>query len=157
MFICSVRASTVRFFSVVAICILGLVLAVGLGGESVPTAAGGSIRFDGIEDEAARRAFIEAQGYKLKEQTEKKESFSVPKEFDRVVSEYNEIQKKQGLDLEKYKGKKVTRYTYEITNYKDAKTGVYANLIVYRSRIIACDISSEEGEGFVLPLVSIFS
>ena len=71
--------------------------------------------------------------------------------FDRVILGYNELQKKQGLDLSKYENKRVTRYTYRVTNYK-SDGEVYANLFVYRSKIVACDLSSGDPLGFVIPL-----
>jgi hypothetical protein len=68
-----------------------------------------------------------------------------------VILGYNELQKKQGLDLSKYARKKVTRYTYKVTNY-DSDGDVYASLFVHRGKIIACDLSSASPDGFVLPL-----
>ena len=41
------------------------------------------------------------------------------------------------------------RYTYEITNYPDYKGTVYANLIVYRDRIIGGDICTADVNGFI--------
>lgn len=156
MFICSVKASTIKFFSIIAICLIGLVLALAFGsGDSIAASAQGEVRFDGIKDEEDRRAFITAQGYKLAEGCVEEVTFSVPKDFDRIISGYNEIQKAQGLDLEKYKGKKVTRYTYKVENYEGYDGTVYANVIVYRSKIIACDVSSSDPKGFVKPLVKL--
>ena len=77
----------------------------------------------------------------------------MPEEFDRVMQGYNEIQKTQGLDLSRYRKKKVTRYTYEVTNYPDYEGTVYANLIVYRGRIIAADLSSADPLGFVTGVI----
>ena len=62
--------------------------------------------------------------------------------------------KKQGLDVTKYTRKRITRYTYEVTNF-DADGKVYANLFVYKNRIIACDVSSLDGDGFVYPMTQI--
>jgi hypothetical protein len=62
---------------------------------------------------------------------------------------YNEVQKQQGLDLEKYKGKDVIRYTYEITNYPGEEGKVLANLIVYKNRVIGGDICSADVNGFI--------
>ena len=53
------------------------------------------------------------------------------------------------LDLSKYKGKTVQRYTYEITNYPDYSGTVYANIIIYKSRVIGGDICSSDVEGFI--------
>ena len=75
----------------------------------------------------------------------------MPDSFDRVILGYNELQKRQGLDLSKYAKKRVTRYSYRVSNY-DSDGEVYANLFVYRGRIVACDISSADPEGFVIPL-----
>lgn len=156
LFICSVRASTLKFFSLIALCLAGLAVAIALGSSAdVSAAADGGIRFDGIEDDEQRRAFVTAQGYNLADGIVEQVTFSVPKDFDRVISGYNEIQKKQGLDLTRYKGKKVTRYTYKVENYGGYDGTVYANLIVYRSKIIACDVSSADPSGFVKPLVAI--
>ena len=63
--------------------------------------------------------------------------------------EYNNLQKMQGLDLSKYKRKNVTRYTYKIKNYDGYEGTVYANLLVYRNRIIGGDICSADVNGFV--------
>ena len=86
---------------------------------------------------------------------EPKESvtFSVPEDFDKVIAGYNELQKSQGLDISKYKNKKVTRYTYEIDGYGDYKGPVNINLIVYRNTVVACDISSADPTGFIEPLM----
>ena len=75
----------------------------------------------------------------------------MPEDFDRVIQGYNQIQKSQGLDLTKYTRKRVTHYSYLVTNY-DSEGAVYVNLLVYRNRIIAADISSLDGGGFIYAL-----
>ncbi len=156
MFICSVRASTLKFFSLIVLCIAGLVAAIAIGtGNSVSASAEAGVRFDRIETDADRRAFINSAGYTLADALVEEVTFSVPKDFDRVISGYNEIQKEQGLDLERYKGKKVTRFTYKVENYEGYEGTVYANIVVYRSKIIACDISSADPKGFVKPLLKL--
>ena len=65
----------------------------------------------------------------------------------------NEIQKLQGLDLTKYKNKKVTRYTYTANDYEGYDGEVNVNLIVYRNTVIGCDVSSVDPTGFVKPLI----
>ena len=76
-------------------------------------------------------------------------SFVEHPKFDKVFNGYNEIQKRQGLDLSKYKGKTVTRYTYEVTNYENENGKVYANVIVYRNKVIGGDICSANVGGFI--------
>ena len=74
---------------------------------------------------------------------------TIPSEFDKIFAAYNELQKEQGLNLTKYKGKDVTRYTFAVTNYKSYEGTVYANVLVYRNRVIAGDICSADVNGFV--------
>ena len=84
-------------------------------------------------------------------ESETAEKFRLPENFDRVISGYNQIQISQGLNLSKYARKRVTHYSYKVTNYKDGGE-VLVNLLIYKNKIIACDISSAEENGFVLPL-----
>ena len=76
-------------------------------------------------------------------------TINIPAEFDKIMKTYNEIQKQQGLDLEKYKGKEVTRVTYEITNYPEAEGKVLANIILYKNRVIGGDICATDVNGFI--------
>ncbi len=152
MFVYSVRASTVKFFAFIALTLALLVGAVMFGGTETVLASGNAaeVDFGGVKSNEDRVAFIKSFGIEIDENGES-ESFTMPDNFDRVILGYNEIQKKQGLDLSKYAKKKVTRYTYRVTNL-DYNGEAYASLFVYRGRIIACDISSADPEGFVLPL-----
>ena len=154
MFIYSVRASTVKFFAFVLVAVVMVIGVVGFGsGASVSASASGEVDFTGIKTKEDRIAFMERLGIKVDDE-EQSQSFVIPKNFDRVILGYNEIQKKQGLDVSKYTRKKITRYTYEVKNF-DSDGKVYANLFVYRNRIIACDVSSVDGDGFVYPMTMI--
>lgn len=73
----------------------------------------------------------------------------IPVEFDETYETYNSIQKKQGLDLSKYCGRRCKRYTYDITNYPDKETGVRANVLVFSDKIIGGDVCSLELGGFM--------
>ena len=74
---------------------------------------------------------------------------TIPSEFDKIFSAYNEIQKEQGLNLSKFKNKEVTRYTFTVTNYEGYEGTVWANVLVYRNRVIGGDICSADVTGFV--------
>ena len=153
MFIFSVRASSIKFF---AILVLTFAVLVGflISGESVSASSFsvGEVDFSNVRDEDDRVAFIEQFGLKVKGAACDECDFLMPENFDRVIMGYNEIQKSQGLDLSKYAKKKVKRYTYEIDGYDGYDGDVFVNLLVYRNRIIGCDISSADPEGFVRPL-----
>jgi hypothetical protein len=52
-------------------------------------------------------------------------------------------------DLSKYSKKTPNRYTYKITNYPSYEGTVYANIIVYKDKVIAGDICSADAKGFM--------
>lgn len=156
MFIYSVRASTVKMFGVVTLALV-LVLGILISGQSSAVFTMGNpgeIDYSGIKTKENRIEFIEKFGIAVDADSEQQEAFRMPDDFDRVILGYNELQKRQGLDLSKYKNKKVTRYTYKVTNYIN-EGEVYANLFVHRGKIVACDISSASPEGFVVPLTQV--
>jgi hypothetical protein len=156
MFVYSIRASTVKFFAVILLALAALIGALLLPSEVAVYAAanGREIDYGGMKTAEDRLAFIRSFGIEVKEEPLNEESFAMPEDFDRIIADYNQLQKKQGLDLEKYKRKKVTHYEYEVTNYKGDEQ-VRVNLIIYRNRIIACDLTNAEAGGFVIPLSAV--
>ena len=152
MFIYSVRASTVKFFGFIALTLAVLLGIVFVGNDgAVLAAAEGEVSYGNIKTAEDRLAFIKGFGIEVDESSVEEIPFTMPENFDRVILGYNELQKKQGLDLSRYARKKVTRYVYRVTNY-DHEGEVYASIFVYKSKIVACDLSSAEPEGFVIPL-----
>ncbi len=151
MFIYSVRAGTLKFFGVVALSLIMLVcLAVFVPPyEAAETAAAATVKYTDIRTGDDRHAFMGQFGYTAEKEPLEVVEFTLPKEFDRVLAGYNEIQKEQGLDLSRYTGKKLTRYTYTVTNYEGYAGTVYINLLQYRDRVVACDICSADPAGFV--------
>ncbi len=157
MFIYSVRASTLRFFAVIILTIAALVTLVVLGGnEATAFTSSTSVDFDGIKTNEDRLKFISQFVTGVSGEPSESVTFSVPENFDRIMLSYNEIQKSQGLDITKYKNKKVTRYTYEVEKWGEDEVPVFINLVIYRNKVIACDISSQDPTGFVKPLVNLY-
>lgn len=101
-----------------------------------------------------RTDFIESFGWVSGKVPEKIEEIRIPVEFDEAYEEYNDIQRKQGFDLRKYRAYIAKKYTYSISNYDGAETGVpiCANLIVIDGAIVGADISSAKADGFVTVL-----
>ena len=153
MFVYSVRASTLRFALLIALLLAMLVTLITFGAQdSVAVFKDGeTYRFTGVKDEEDRVQFLSQFGIKVKGEGQSEESFTMPEGLDRVLLGYNEIQKRQGLDLSKYRGKRVTRYTYEVEN-GDYEGVTLVNLIVCRGRVIAADVSGGDPESFVIPL-----
>ena len=156
MFIYSFRASTLKFFGVIALTLVILVTAIAVGQSGVvAVSADAKINFGGIETNEERIAFIKQFGVDVSGEAKESVTFTVPENFDSVISGYNELQRSQGLDITKYKNKKVTRYTYETEKYRDYDGAVYVNLIIYKNTVVACDVSSADPTGFVEPLVKL--
>ena len=152
MFIYSMRAGTLRFLGVVALALAVLFTLIALTPELTPTAAAAeeeTVSFEKIRTNEERIAFLAQFGWEVAPTPTESTTVTIPKEFDKVFTAYNEIQKAQGLDLGRYKNKRVTRYTYEITNYEGYEGKVYANLIMYKNKVVAADITSADPYGFV--------
>ena len=154
MFVYSVRASTVRFFGVIVLTLAVLIGALVIGRSgSVAVSAASGVDFGGVKTNDDRLAFISQFGIEVSGDPKEEVTFRIPKKLEGVLADYNELQKSQGLDLTRYENKKVTRYTYEIEGYGDYTGPVCVNLIIFRNRVIACDVSSADPSGFIEPLV----
>jgi hypothetical protein len=155
MFIYSVRASTLRFFGVLAVTVCLLVSIMAFSGtDSVFAMSNSAYSFSDVSTKEDRLEFLSQFGILAAADSESAESFVIPEALDRVMLAYNEIQKAQGLDLSGYCRKKVQRYTYTVENYKQSGVTVYANVIVYRHRVIGGDVSALGEGGFVIPFTA---
>ncbi len=158
MFVYSLRASTLKFFAVVCVALTALITMITFipsydSGDIgyIATGVQKEVRYDKIKTNDDRIAFLSQFGWEVNATPVETREVKIPTEFDKVFTSYNEIQKQQGLDLSRYKNKNVTRYTYEITNYSDSQQGVktYANILVYRNKVIGGDICSADVGGFI--------
>jgi hypothetical protein len=153
MFVCTVRVSAVKIIALL-VAIMAVIGILALNGNSVLAAAGDpSVELSGIKTEEDRRSFLKAFGIEAADEIEVT-TFVMPESLDKVLLDYNEVQKAQGLDLSRYTGKKITRYTYTVSNFEGHEGAVYANLLIWRGRIIGCDISSADPAGFVKPIIN---
>ena len=159
MFIYSFRASTLKFLGIISVTLVALiaiiafvpVYAEGISSSNSTAATGGGteIVYDGVKSSADAVNFLSQFGWTVDGDNAKSAKVTIPESFDKVFASYNEIQKEQGLDLSKYKKKELTRYTFEVTNYADFEGTVYANVLVYRNRVVGGDICSADVSGFV--------
>jgi hypothetical protein len=132
----------------IAAVLCGIILLVsalaGSGAEaSAPVAA------SGVSDNAARVAFLPGYGWDVAPEATESQEVLIPRKWDAVFEQYNELQKAQGFDLSKYKNKRCMRYTYEVRNYPGQPEGVRATLLVYRDKVIGGDVQSPELDGFM--------
>lgn len=101
-----------------------------------------------LEDIPAQVAFLEDLGWEVSAEPVDIREVIIPEEWNGVFEEYNDLQKQQGFDLDKYRGKQATIYTYQIQNYDD-KENVIANLMIFDGKLIAGDVCSAELGGFM--------
>lgn len=96
-------------------------------------------------------AFIEENGYKVSSPLTKE--ITIPSEFSDVYEKYNELQRRQGFDLRRHKGKSAVSYTFNVTGYvnKNGKpdSDVQIHIIVCDGKIVAADIASTKLDGFM--------
>lgn len=155
MFIYSIKASSIKFFAVLGISAVILIAVVfSLPSKNSITAGAifeekNEISFEKVKTEDARLDFLRQFGWEAESPAHEEITIKIPTDFDKIMNSYNDIQTSQGLDLTKYKGKQVTRYTYKITNYPDYSGTVYANIITYKGKVIGGDICSSDIEGFI--------
>ncbi|MDO4832305.1 MAG: DUF4830 domain-containing protein [Clostridia bacterium] len=151
MFVLSVNSKTAKVIILAAVGIVaGIILA------RVSTATGDVSNMNGIvlkaSDTKERVAFLSQFGWEVSEDPLEVAEVIIPTEFDETYKAYNDIQKKQGFDLEKYKGTRVKRWTYEIKNYLGyaGNSGcIRANILVCDGNVIGGDICSVELDGFM--------
>ena len=154
MFIYSLKASTIKFCAVVCVALATLItliafVPVAAVDRDAAAAANADIDYTGIKTNDDRIKFLSQFGWQVEQEPVEAIEVTIPESFDKIFSSYNEIQKRQGLDLSKYKKKNVTRYTYKITNYDGYDGTVYANILVYRNKVIGGDVCSADVKGFM--------
>ncbi len=153
MFVYSMKASTLKFFGVIlasVVVLVTLILLIPASDNASVDAA--SANYNKVKTNEDRIALLSGLGWQVSEQPVEEVQVQIPAEFDSVLDRYNSLQMDQGLDLSKYKRKTLTRYTYQVTNYPDYEGTVYANLLVYRNKVVAGDLCSASADGFVSPL-----
>jgi hypothetical protein len=157
MFVYSLKASTLKFIAVVVISIGLLITLISIipnGQEPVFAAAASNksevkINYKNIKTNDDRISFLKQFGWEVNAEPVETVDIVIPKDFDAVYKKYNEVQKAQLLNLEKFKNKAVKRYTYEIIGYPEYSGIVYANVLVHKDKVIGGDVCSAELNGFM--------
>lgn len=155
MFICTVKANTLKFIGIVGLAVISLAVIIMCIPEYTPVTTNSiavsvsKYNFEKIKTPADITGFLSQFGWEFEETPIEEVTMKIPAEFDKVMNAYNELQKNQGLDLSKYKGKQVTRYTYKITNYPNYNGTVFANVILYKNKVIGGDVCSADVTGFI--------
>ncbi len=98
-----------------------------------------------------RVAWLASLGWQVEAVPVSEQKISLPDTFPSILAEYNELQKEQGFDLEKYAGKDVVLYTYRVLNYPSEEE-VCCCVYVWRSHVVGGDIHAAAVSGFMTGL-----
>lgn len=154
MFVVSVKSDKV--FKIALAAVLTVILSIGAiisvsRQNALPASKiGGIVMKGGTAEE--RIAFFSQFGWEISEDPLEVKEVVIPEEFDETYEDYNDIQKQQNLDLEKYKGARVKMWSYDILNYPgyENRDGVIrGNILVYEGVVIGGDVCSNEFGGFM--------
>ena len=152
MFIFTAKLSRRRIVAAAAAAVLlcgaaaAAAAALSPGPEAVSTAAASP---QGVDSNEARVAYLSSYGWTVAEEPVSVEELILPETFDETYAQYLQLQSAQGFDLTAYAGRRVKRYTYEITNYPTGETGVLAGLLIYRDTVVGGDVLSSDLNGFI--------
>lgn len=135
-----------------ALCCLfaALTFALTLGGRAVTVSA----EVKNIKTNDDRLAYLSGLGWQVSPQPIATEELLIPEEFDDSYQSYLALQSGQGFDLTQYRGKRVKRYTYQLTNYPTQTEPVQISLLIYKNRVVGGQIQSSSGSflhGLTMP------
>ena len=154
MFVISIKSDKLKKILIVTLVFLMTVI----GGlvyvskqEALPASTIGGINMKATNN-AERVAFFGQFGFEVAEEPLEVKEIVIPEEFDENYSKYNEIQKKQGLDLDPFKGVRVKYWSYDILNYpgyENSDGRIRGNLLIYNGIIVGGDVSDIALDGFM--------
>ena len=103
----------------------------------------------GVRSNQDRVDYLSAYGWQVSGEPIATQELLIPEEMDDSYTEYLALQNGQGFDLQKYAGKRVKRYTYEVLNYPTGETGVQANLLICKNTVVGGEVLSPRLDGFL--------
>lgn len=95
-----------------------------------------------------RISFLKQFGWQVNAEPIEMKDVTIPEKFNDIYTQYNNMQKEQGLDLTPYAGKTCRQWVYAVTNYPQA-SNVRATMLVYNNAVIGGDLSTAELDGFM--------
>lgn len=103
----------------------------------------------GVRSNQDRIDYLSAYGWQVSPDPVATQELLIPKEMDDSYTEYLALQTGQGFDLQKYAGKRVKRYTYEVLNYPTGEAGVQVNLLICKNTVVGGEVLSPQLDGFL--------
>ncbi len=104
-----------------------------------------------ITSESAIAEFLSVNGWRVDFDSEAISEKTIPYMFDDTYEEYSSLQKEQGFDITRYKGKRVAVVSYQLQNFPgyENSENVFINLLMYNNKIIGADILCTSINGFI--------
>ena len=143
MFVCSFKPRSLfkKLLCAAAILAAVLLIALTLHPFESPAPVQPAAQHDTcVPNGLAQVRFLQSYGWEVNEQPCEMVQVVIPETFGDVYENYNEIQKQQGFDLSRFRGKQVSRCSYEVLNYPGQKEYIRANLLIYNHEVIGGDI-----------------
>ena len=128
-------------------CAIALNLGQGMIGREVSASALPSPK--GVKSNQDRIEYLSAYGWQVSEEPLSTQELLIPEEMDESYAQYLELQNGQGFNLQKYAGKRVKRYTYEVLNSPTGEKGVQANLLIRKNTVVGGEVLSPQLDGFL--------
>lgn len=113
----------------------------------------GSAAVNAVPDPKTARAaaFLREYGWEIAADSCETAEVTVPERFGEVYEGYNALQKTQGFDLSPYRGRRLLRVTFTVTNYPGYEGSglIRANVFLDGATVAAADLCSVELGGFI--------
>lgn len=110
-------------------------------------------------DSAANRKnidFINSFGWQVEESPADISHLTIPEDLSGVFLVHSQISAIDGSSMTDYRGKNITRYSYKVLNHSLSGSGkIRADVFVYKSEIIAADITDISKNGTTNPISDI--
>ena len=151
MFVFSFKADRKKVCVILAVVLLVVTAAIVLTRvhNTAPSAEAAGVRYSlSAATNEERVSFFNQFGWTVNAEAMETKDVTIPLEFNDVYSNYNEIQKEQGLDLTKYAGKVCKQWVYAVTNYPQ-ETDVRGTILVYDNQVVGGDLSTVALDGFM--------
>ena len=154
MFIITARLPKKRLLAGAAAALCCVFAALAFGFAQSGRAVTVSAEVKNVKDNGDRISYLNGLGWQVSEQPLATEELLIPEEFDDSYQGYLKLQEDQGFDLTQYRGKRVKRYTYQLTNYPTQNEPVQVALLIYKNRVVGGQIQSSSGSflhGLTIP------
>ncbi|MBP9989484.1 MAG: DUF4830 domain-containing protein, partial [Ruminococcus sp.] len=134
MFVFSFKSKRmVAFIAIWLVAVIALIMVFVASTKKKSVIDDSSINYS-ASNASERTTFLSQFGWSIEEDPIEVSEIIIPEEFNDTYKAYNELQKKQNLNLEPYKGVRAKKWVYSVKNYPDASqqsNDIQATIIVY--------------------------